>query len=43
MTVKSVRHELRAVAKAEVHGIWAEHQRRLLLAAEEYYIKQAFI
>jgi endonuclease/exonuclease/phosphatase family metal-dependent hydrolase len=43
MTVKSVRHELRAAAKAEVHGIWVEHQRQLLLAAKEYYVNQALI
>lgn len=43
VTVKSVRHELRAVAKAEVHGIWVEHQRQLLLSAKKYYVNQALI
>jgi hypothetical protein len=43
VTVKSVRHELRAVAKAEVHGFWVEHQTKLLRAAKEYYVSQALI
>lgn len=43
VTVKSVRHELRARAKAEVEALWVERQRGLLLAARDYYVAQALI
>lgn len=43
LTVKSVRHKLRAAVKVEVETNWVEHQRELLLAAREYYVSQALI
>lgn len=43
ITIKSVRHELRAIMKAEVQAGWIGHQRALLLAARQYYVDQALI
>jgi len=43
VTVKSVRHELRAAARNEVQGLWIARQRELLFAAREYYVKQALL
>jgi len=43
ITIKSVRNELRAMAKAEVQVNWVEHKRALLLAARQYYVHQALI
>ncbi|KII96201.1 hypothetical protein PLICRDRAFT_241902 [Plicaturopsis crispa FD-325 SS-3] len=43
ITVKSVRHEVRAQVKAEVAALWFEHQRELLAAAHEYFVAQELI
>ena len=43
ITVKSVRHELRAVVKAEMESAWFERQKKLLLEARDFYVAQALI
>ena len=43
MTVKSVRHDARAAAKAEVQGVWREHERRLLAAVRQFYVEQMVV
>jgi hypothetical protein len=43
MTVKSVRQEVRAEVKAEVECLWKAQEKRLLVAAKEFYISQGMI
>ncbi|KAJ6579596.1 DNase I-like protein [Mycena vulgaris] len=42
-TVKSIRHEVRQKAKAEVQIQWASEQDRLLSAARDFYVELALI
>ncbi|KAJ7250419.1 Endonuclease/exonuclease/phosphatase [Mycena rebaudengoi] len=42
-TVKSIRHEVRQKAKAEVQIQWATEQERLLSAARDFYVELALI
>lgn len=43
MTIKSMRHEVREKVKAEVEAVWIDQQHRLLVAAQEFYIRQALV
>jgi hypothetical protein len=43
VTVKSVKHEVREVAKKEVQLMWVDEQMRLLLAARDFYVREALI
>ncbi|KAJ7165620.1 Endonuclease/exonuclease/phosphatase [Mycena crocata] len=42
-TVKSIRHEVRQKAKAEVQIQWVKEQERLLSAARDFYVELALI
>lgn len=43
MTIKSVSEEPRAHVKAELEGVWAEHEKSLLAAAHQFFVDQAMI
>ncbi|KAJ7740624.1 Endonuclease/exonuclease/phosphatase [Mycena metata] len=43
LTVKSIRHEVRQKAKAEVQLQWAKEQERLLSVARDFYVDLALI
>jgi hypothetical protein len=43
ITVKSVKHEMREKVKKEVEGMWMAEQIRLLLAAREFYVREALV
>lgn len=43
ITVKNVKHEVRERVKKEVQGMWADHQVRLLLAARQFYVREALV
>lgn len=43
ITVKSVKHEVREMAKKEVQLMWMDEQIRLLLAAREFYVREALV
>ncbi|KAJ7775743.1 DNase I-like protein [Mycena maculata] len=42
-TVKSIRHEVRQKAKAEVQIMWATEQEQRLSTARDFYVEQALI
>jgi hypothetical protein len=43
ITVKSVEHEMREKVKKDVQEMWMEEQIRLLLAAREFYVREALV
>ena len=43
MTIKSVSEEPRNQAKTELEARWAEHEKTLLAAAQQFFIDQAMI
>jgi hypothetical protein len=43
MTVKAVRHDLRARVKMEVERMWVGEQARLLDVGREFYVREALI
>ncbi|KAA1478437.1 DNase I-like protein [Dentipellis sp. KUC8613] len=43
VTVKSVRHDARAAAKADVERVWVEHQRHLLAVVKEFYVHEQVV
>jgi hypothetical protein len=43
LTIKSIRHDVRAKVKGEVEARWAEVQVGLLGAAVEFYVSQALL
>jgi hypothetical protein len=43
ITVKNVKHEVREMVKKEVQEMWMSEQIRLLLAAREFYVREALV
>lgn len=43
MTVKSVRHDMRAKVKSDVEVLWIDRQEHLLAAALDFYVRQSLI
>jgi hypothetical protein len=43
LTIKAIRHDVRAKVKGEVELRWIEQQESLLSAAQEFYVRQALI